>query len=153
MPRSLANLLGISLAVLEIAIAALLLPVQTTWWGALGALVLMLAFMAVIGVNLAQGRKPECHCFGRFRSEPAGWRTLARNSLLAALAAFLIWQGAEHSSPSMVAWIAVLTPWQAAAVLAGTAGAIVIAAQGWFLLQLFHQHGRLLLRLTPSRVR
>ena len=50
-------------------------------------------FACWIGANLARGRKPECRCFGQLHSEPAGWNTLARNGVSAAVAGFVLWQG------------------------------------------------------------
>jgi peroxiredoxin len=147
LPAVLVGPLGLLLPLAELATAALLIPAVSAWWGALAALMLLLAFTAAIGINLAQGRKPDCHCFGQLHSEPVSWRTLARNVLFIALAGFVVWQGADNPGPSAVAWLGDLTPWQAFGVFAGTVAAVVIAAQSWFLLQLFRQHGRLLLRL------
>src|SRR3712207_4543089 len=75
-PRALARPGAIVLPVAEIAVAVLLLPVGTAWYGGLGALALLLAFVAGIGYNLARGRTPDCHCFGTLHSEPAGRSTL-----------------------------------------------------------------------------
>src|SRR5918997_1008239 len=88
-PAGLAAPLGILLPLAELAVAAALIPTSTALWGAVGALALLLLFVAGIGVNLARGRKPDCHCFGQFHSSPAGWSTLARNGALAALAGFV----------------------------------------------------------------
>jgi uncharacterized membrane protein YphA (DoxX/SURF4 family) len=61
-PAALAPPLGSLLPLAELAVA--LLPTRSAWWGALGALVLLLLFIAGIGANLARGRTPDCHCFG-----------------------------------------------------------------------------------------
>src|SRR5215212_1360917 len=92
-PSSLASPLGILLPLAELAIAAALIPAASAWWAALGALSLLLLFVAGISINLARGRKPDCHCFGQLHSAPAGWRTLARNGALAATAGFVLWAG------------------------------------------------------------
>jgi peroxiredoxin len=147
LPGLLTAPLAIALPLTELASAVLLLFATTAWWGALAALTLLLAFGVVIGANLVQGRRPDCHCFGQLRAKPIGWRTLALNAALAALAGFVVWQGPAHTGSSAVPWLGDLTPWQAVGVVAGAITAIVIAAQSWFLLQLFRQHGRLLLRL------
>jgi hypothetical protein len=42
---------------------------------------------------MARGEAPDCHCFGQLHSESAGWRTLARNGLLAAIAGFVVLAG------------------------------------------------------------
>src|SRR6478672_6687391 len=78
-PARLAGPLGTLLPIAEIVVALALLPAVTAWWGALGALALLVAFVAGIGVNLARGRAPDCHCFGQLHSSPAGPWTLARN--------------------------------------------------------------------------
>jgi peroxiredoxin len=49
-------------------------------------LVLLAGFSAVISVNVARGRHPACHCFGRLASAEVGWPAVARNALLAAVA-------------------------------------------------------------------
>jgi len=147
-PSALAAPLTLLLPLAELAVAATLLPTSTAWWGGLGALALLLVFVVGISINLARGRKPECHCFGQLHSAPAGWKTLARNGVLAALAAFLVWQGWEGIvGPSAVAWIGALSTAQ----LLGFLGAVLVlgllAGQWWFLLHLMRQNGRLLVRL------
>lgn len=72
LPTSLAAPLAILLPLAELAVAAALIPASTAWWGALGALALLLAFVAGISLNLARGNQPECHCFGQLHSAPAG---------------------------------------------------------------------------------
>ena len=48
LPRSLAAPLGILLPLAELEVAAALIPVATAWWGAMGALALLLAFVGGI---------------------------------------------------------------------------------------------------------
>jgi uncharacterized membrane protein YphA (DoxX/SURF4 family) len=91
-PSALAAPLGLLLPLAELAVAATLLPAFTAW-GGLGALGLLLVFVVGISVNLARGRKPDCQCFGQLHSAPAGWKTLARNGVLAAVAGFVLWEG------------------------------------------------------------
>ena len=67
--------------------AALLLPAATRWWAGVAALALLLAFTTAIAIAMARGKAPDCHCFGQLHSAPASWKTLARNGVLAALAA------------------------------------------------------------------
>jgi len=75
-PALLAAPFGLLLPLAELAVAIALIPTVSAWWGALGALVLLLLFIVGIGYNLARGRQPECHCFGQLHSTPAGWPTL-----------------------------------------------------------------------------
>src|SRR5260370_9023428 len=90
LPAALATPLGRLLPLAELAVAVALVPTISAWWGALGALALLLVFVAGIGYNLARGRRPECHCFGQLHSAPAGWATLIRNLLLTSVAGFVI---------------------------------------------------------------
>jgi methylamine dehydrogenase accessory protein MauD len=147
-PTALAAPLGILLPLAELAVAAALIPTSTALWGAVGALVLLLLFVAGIGANLARGRRPDCHCFGQIHSAPAGWSTLARNVVLAALATFVVWRGLEGElGPSVVGWLGSLST---AALLVLAGGMVVLAllaAQWLFLFGLLRQNGRLLARL------
>lgn len=80
----------------ELIVAAALLVEATVWWAAAGAVGLLLGFNLGIGFNLSRGNAPQCHCFGQLHSEPVGWRTLARNSVLMAGAGYMLW--AERAS-------------------------------------------------------
>jgi len=147
LPAALAAPLGVLLPLVELAVAATLIPTATAWWGAIGALALLLLFVAGIGINLALGNKPDCHCFGQLHSAPAGWKTLLRNSALAAVAGFIVWQGYDGAGPSAVSWIADLSSAQLAALIVGLVVLGLLAAQWWFLVHLLRQNGRLLVRL------
>src|SRR5918997_3586323 len=92
-PAVLASPLGILLPLAELAVAIALIPTATALWGAIGALALLLLFVVGIGANLARGHRPDCRCFGQLHSAPAGWSTLARNGVLAAVAGFLVLRG------------------------------------------------------------
>jgi methylamine dehydrogenase accessory protein MauD len=146
-PTSLAGPLGVLLPLAELAVAVALIPISTAWWGALGALVLLLLFVVGIGANLSRGRKPDCHCFGQLHSEPAGWNTLVRNGVLAAVAGFVVLQGYHGAGPSAVGWLAGLSTAQVAGLVIGMAVLGVLAAQWWILLHLLRQYGRLLVRV------
>src|SRR5437016_4772776 len=119
LPGALAAPLGLLLPLAELAVAVALLPAAWAWWGALGALVLLLLFVVGIGFNLARGRTPDCHCFGQLHSEPVGWPTLARNGILAAIAAFVVWQGRTYPGPSAVSWLGMLTATQWVGLIVG----------------------------------
>src|SRR5438132_10425508 len=95
-PAALAAPLGGGLPLAELAVAAALVPVPSAWYGAVGALALLLVFVLAIGINLALGRTPTCHCFGQLAAAPAGWATLARNAVLAGAAGLIVWQGPAH---------------------------------------------------------
>jgi peroxiredoxin/uncharacterized membrane protein YphA (DoxX/SURF4 family) len=146
-PPSLVAALAILLPLCELAVAAALIPTPTAWWGALAALALLLMFVTGIGVNLARGRKPECHCFGQIHSAPAGWKTLARNGALAAVASFVLWEGYDGAGPSALSWIRDLSLAQLGGLLAGLVVLGLLLGQWWFLVHLLRQNGRLLVRL------
>ena len=146
-PVSLAAPLGIFLPLAELAVAAALIPSVTAWWGALGALALLLLFVAGIGLNLARGHRPDCHCFGQLHSTPAGWSTLARNGVLAAVAGFVLWQGYEGAGPSGFGWLEGLTSSQLVVLTIGLVVLVLLVAQWWVLMHLLRQNGRLLVRL------
>jgi len=148
-PAALAAPLGILLPLAELAVAAALIPTSTAFWGAVGALVLLLLFVAGIGANLARGRRPDCHCFGQLHSSPAGWSTLARNGVLAAVAAFVVWRGLEGEvGPSVMGWLGALSTAQLLIVAGGTVVLALLAVQWFFLFGVLRQNGRLLARLN-----
>ena len=120
---ALAGPLGVMLPVLEIATAAALIPAALAWYGAAGAAALLALFMAVTGLTMARGRKPDCHCFGRLHSVPVGWPTLARSGVLAACAAFLVARGPLGIGPGVWTWFLGLDEHgrRVALVLAGVA--------------------------------
>ncbi len=147
LPAALSAPLGILLPLAELAVAVALIPTASVRWGALGALALLLVFVAGIGANLARGRRPECHCFGQLHSAPAGPKTLARNGALAAVAAFLAWRAWEGEvGPSALGWVGALSV-ELLIVAAGLLVLGLVIAQWWFLFGLLRQNGRLLARL------
>jgi uncharacterized membrane protein YphA (DoxX/SURF4 family) len=107
LPAVLASPLALLLPLAELGVGAALIPASSAWWGALGALGLLLLFLVGISINLARGKKPECHCFGQLHSAPAGWKTLVRNGVLAAVAGFVLWAGSEGGGarPSAISWL------------------------------------------------
>src|SRR5215213_8857325 len=147
-PSAIAAPLGLLLPLAELTVAATLLPASTAWWGALGALALLAVFVVGITYNLARGRKPECHCFGQLHSAPAGWKTLARNGVLAAVAGFVLWAGYKGGAgPSALSWVGALSTAQQLALLVRVLVLFLLAGQWWFLVHLLRQNGRLLVRL------
>ncbi len=152
-PPSLATPLATLLPLAELAVAAALIPAASAWWGALGALALLLLFVAGIGINLARGRKPDCHCFGQLHSAPAGWSTLLRNGALAAVSGFILWEGREGVGPSGVSWLGALSAAQLWVLTGGLIVLGILAVGGWTLVNLLRQNGRLLVRLEALEQR
>jgi thiol-disulfide isomerase/thioredoxin/uncharacterized membrane protein YphA (DoxX/SURF4 family) len=149
LPAVLASPLALLLPLAELGVGAALIAASSAWWGALAALGLLVLFVVGISINLARGRKPDCHCFGQLHSAPAGWKTLARNGVLAAVAGFVLWAGYEGggAGPSALFWLGALSTAQLLGLLGGVVVLSLLAGQWWFLVHLLRQNGRLLVRL------
>jgi peroxiredoxin len=146
-PDALSAPLGFLLPLAELAVAVALLPTTTAWFAATAALALLLVFTAAIALNLVRGHRPDCHCFGQVASGKIGVSTLLRNAVLAAVAAFVIWQGQHNPGPSVVAWLGDLTIAEGIGLGLGAAVLALLSLEVWMLLQLVSQNGRLLSRL------
>ncbi|MDX6337667.1 MAG: hypothetical protein QOG05_5007 [Streptosporangiaceae bacterium] len=83
-PARLSAPLAGALICCELGVAAALAFPPSAQAGGLAGLVLLAGFSAVISLNVARGRHPVCHCFGRLASAEVGWPAVARNALLAA---------------------------------------------------------------------
>jgi thiol-disulfide isomerase/thioredoxin len=139
--------LGMALPLAELAVAVALLPVVSAWLGAAGAFSLLLLFVFGIGANLAAGRTPDCHCFGQLHSAPAGWLTLVRNAVLAAIAGFVVLEGRDNPGMSIAGWYCDLTTAQRVGTFGGIVTLILLATEGMLLFQILRQQGRILLRI------
>jgi thiol-disulfide isomerase/thioredoxin len=114
----------------ELAVALLVLWSSTAWWGSLGALVLLASFSVAIGVNLAQGRTPDCHCFGQLHSRPVSAGTLGRNGVLAVPPLFVLAAGRVDAGPDPMEWLRHLSRGEAVltVVCAALAAALAFVA-------------------------
>ena len=108
-PQRLAGVLAIGIPLAELATAGLLLPASTAVYGALAAVALLTLFTAAIGVSLARGRAPDCHCFGQLHSAPASWKTLVRNTVLLGIGVLAVAGSVADEPASAVAWIGELS--------------------------------------------
>ncbi len=142
-PDRLVAPVALLLPVAELVVAIALLFATTRSAGALGALVLLGVFSTAIGVSLARGRTPDCHCFGQLHSTPASWKTLVRNALLAGLAAVALVAG----GPGAFGWIGNLRPVGTLALVAGAVAASLAVGGSFAFISLMRSHGRVLLRL------
>ena len=152
-PARLAAPFGVLLPLCELAVAVALLPAVSAWWAAVGALALLLLFVAGIGYNLARGRTPDCHCFGQLHSAPAGWSTLTRNLVLAVLAAGVVVFGRTSSGLDPVSWLGILALTLRLELLGGVLVLAALAVTLWLLTHVLRQQGRLLLRLEAVEAR
>ena len=72
--------------------AALLLSGFLVTWGALAAIGMLVTFMIVVGSAMVRGLNLSCSCFGILYRERVGWPTQIRDSVLLAMAVYVIWQ-------------------------------------------------------------
>jgi peroxiredoxin len=123
-PEQAASVLGTLLPFAELAVAIALIPRPSAQWGAIGAVVLLAAFIAGIANAMRQGEAPPCNCFGAIHSAPAGKTTLARNVGLGAIAILAAGWG---PGPALDHWVSARTAAELVAVALGIA-AVVLAA-------------------------
>lgn len=145
-PERTAGSIALALPLVEIAVAGILLPASTAVYGVLGAVALLGLFTAVIGIGLARGKTPDCHCFGQLHSAPASWKTLARNGLLLAVGVLVLAGSLAVETTSAVAWIGALRSELLALVL-GVGLAAVLVIGGAAFVSLMRSYGRVLTRL------
>jgi peroxiredoxin/uncharacterized membrane protein YphA (DoxX/SURF4 family) len=100
-PEELAKPMAIALPIAEIIFAVCFLSTSMSWVGAIGGLILLLSFTGGMIWQMAQGRAPDCHCFGQIHSEPVSSRTLVRNIIFSVLALVLVAQGRDGQGPSL----------------------------------------------------
>ncbi len=139
--------MGTLLPLAELAIAILLIPLATAWWGGLAALTVLLLFIAGIAVTMARGQAPDCHCFGQLHSEPVGWSTVGRNVVLALIAGLIVATGHPDAGTSAVAWMGDRSTMEDVGIVVGVLLTLAIVGEGWLLLHLLQQNGRLLGRV------
>lgn len=144
--EKLAGPLAIALPVLELIIAVALIPAVTAQAAGVSAALLFAIFLGAMGYQLARGRHPDCHCFGQLHSQPIGPATVVRNTALLLLAVAVV----AYPAPSWgsgFSWIAATSTRDAVVLGAIVLIAALLAGEGWMLLNLARQQGRLLLRL------
>ncbi|KRE97327.1 hypothetical protein ASG76_00935 [Nocardioides sp. Soil774] len=111
---------------LEVALGVLLLAAPHPWLVpvAVGVLVLMLAYTAVIARALGFDEPVTCSCFGSIGRHDVDRTTLVRNVLLTLLAGALVWSAVEGAStPDTVAELDAAGWW----ALLAAAAAVVVA--------------------------
>jgi peroxiredoxin/uncharacterized membrane protein YphA (DoxX/SURF4 family) len=143
-PDRLANLAGGLLPIAELGVAVALIFRPTAQWGALVALLLLMAFIGGIANALRHGVAPDCHCFGQIHSAPAGRGTLVRNGVLAALALVVAISG---PGPAVDTWVGDRSAAELVAVAAGIAAAVL----GFFAYQLWTEVRQLRVDITSAR--
>lgn len=115
----------------EIVLAVLLLvsPTAVAWLPAAAVLLLMLVYTALIARALRFEEPVSCSCFGSIGSHDVGPRTLARNVLLSALAALVLWYVADGgSAPAAFGELGAAGWWALLATASAVAVALLVAA-------------------------
>jgi thiol-disulfide isomerase/thioredoxin len=135
------------LPIAELAVALALVPAATARSGAASALLMLGAFSAAAAVALARGRRVECHCFGQLTGGTVGWRTLARNAVLAALAVGVLIAERDRRPPAFGALIVHLDGAELLVWVVGVASIALLGLGAWGFVHLLQGHGRLLLRV------
>jgi peroxiredoxin len=145
-PQRASNVLGTALPFVELMVALALLFQPTAMAGAIGALVLLLAFCTGISNALRQGEAPPCNCFGAIHSAPASGWTLARNVVLAAAAGIAVGWG---PGPAIDTWFADRSAAELIAIFVGLLAIflLVTAVPMWF------ENRRLLKQLEKAEER
>lgn len=98
--EELAKPLAIFLPASELLIALAFLTVSTSWFGAIGAVLLLAVFICGMIWQMAKGNAPDCHCFGAIHSEPVSKKSLIRNIVFAILAFSLVASGKNNQGLS-----------------------------------------------------
>jgi peroxiredoxin len=147
LPDFLAGTVAVILPLVELATAILLLPSATASLGALLSFGLLLIFTSLIVINMALGRRPACHCFGQFQSEPIGPSTLARNVALLSMSGLSL--VGLHQNPSLSVWSPLSFLLHDHLLITLVIATVVLATvfQLWLSVHLLRQNGRLLLRV------
>ncbi len=146
-PARFATSSAVLLPLVELVVAGALIPTVSAWWGALGTLVLLLLFTAVVGYHLTRGHKPKCHCFGQVSSEPIGWPTLVRNFVLSAFAGIIVGFGYTNAGASVIGSLGTTTLIQRVELGIGGLTVALLAVGVVILLRLLQRLGHLLQRL------
>jgi thiol-disulfide isomerase/thioredoxin/uncharacterized membrane protein YphA (DoxX/SURF4 family) len=148
-PHALSAPVAAGLPLAELTVGAALLPLASSRPGAVAALVLLAVFSAGIALNLRQGNAPECHCFGQLTHATVSWRSLARNTALAGVAALITFAGGGERVSAVGQ---ALPPWQRVAALGLVAAFALLAVEWRLLLAAFADNGRALLALERVKL-
>ena len=146
-PESLAKPLGILLPIVEIAIAVSLLFVQTSWFGAIGAAVLLGVFIAGMTWQWSKGNAPDCHCFGQVHSEPVSPKSIIRNVIFILPALGLIFAGKDNQGLNLFDSNINNTTESPMNIIIGLAVIGLLAAVVYFLKQISEQQVQIMRRI------
>lgn len=146
-PESLAKPIGVLLPLAEILIAILLIFVQTSWFGAIGATVLLGVFIAGMTWQWKQGNAPDCHCFGQVHSEPVSPKSIIRNVVFILPAIGLIIAGKDNQGLNLFDSNFNSTTESTMTIIIGLAVIGLLAAVVYFLKQISEQQVQIMRRI------
>ncbi|MFV0388845.1 MAG: MauE/DoxX family redox-associated membrane protein [Pyrinomonadaceae bacterium] len=101
-PKSISGVAGLLLPIVELSIALLFLPVQTSFYAGIMGAGLMLLFIAGMIYQISKGNAPDCHCFGQIHSEPVSKKSLLRNFVFLLLALVLVVRGTNGQGTNIL---------------------------------------------------
>ena len=110
-PAPVAPFIGVAVPLSELAVGVALLSASARL-AALAAIAMLTIFSIALVGALAQGRAPECHCFGRIGGGPIGWRAVLRNAALIGLAGVIaVTTSLQYGRGIEQLWEAAGGPW------------------------------------------
>jgi thiol-disulfide isomerase/thioredoxin len=149
LPAWLAPPVASALPAVELLVGVALVPASSAALAGWAAFGLLAAFSGAVTISLARGRRPECHCFGQLTTAPIGWRTLARNAMLAGLAAFIAVAGWPAGGTSLGG----VGSSRAATAVAIAALAVALAAVTALTVAVMARYGKVLRQLDQFTAR
>jgi uncharacterized membrane protein YphA (DoxX/SURF4 family)/thiol-disulfide isomerase/thioredoxin len=144
-PEHATPILAVALPLTELAIAVALLGSYYRI-GAVAAGLLLTAFVIVIAITLTRGAQPQCQCFGQLHSAPISWSLVVRNIGLIAIA-LTIYHYRPFLAVAQNIGADARDAFSLAAALSLAVASFFFLVTWTFLLRLFYQHGRALLRI------
>lgn len=130
------------LSIGEIIIGSMLLFPSVSWFGAVGAVTLLVVFIVMMTYQWFKGNAPDCHCFGQLHSEPVGVKSIVRNVLFLALAAVPLLSGPTSQGLQLQSVTAEMIP-----TILGTLSAIMLGGALLFLRKIVSTQDQLIRRL------
>jgi peroxiredoxin len=146
-PEILVKPVAVLLPIAEIAVALLLLFVQTSWYGAIGAAALLAVFIGGMTIQMIKGNAPDCHCFGQIHSEPVSSKSLIRNAVFAILALFLVASGRENQGLGILESSNDFSEGNVMQIIIGLAVVALLAAAVYFLRKISEQQTQIMRRI------
>lgn len=151
-PNYFHKVIGFAVPYIEIFLVVFLIFPTTVWWASIIALILLSAFTALISYNLIQGKHPSCNCFG-INNKPINLFTLLRNIGLIACSLLLISCGTQYDHLIIALWFRDISTMIGISSLFTWILATLVGIEGWIILKLIRQHGRLILRMDNIELR